>query len=314
MSRIRPKKKAVKIIEYLFSFVFIQVSKIIPWKLIPILSSFLGHFFFSLFRKWRLTAINNIRSAFLDEKNHREILDLARNSFSAFFVLVFETFKLRKYYKDPDIVNKLRGLTPNLDSLWERAKKIHDESKGCIFVTPHLGNWEYFPFIGKLAGIPITIVVRPLDNEYLEKFLFANRKAGGQVVIPKSNAMIILKKALKKGQSIGMLPDQAAVKGIPVRYFGRIARTTPIPAILSIQLRKPIVVVACCRKPDNLGYVGYVSDPISPETYSSEKEEIFRLTQRVNDQMEKIIRKFPDQYFWFHDRWQDYGDVRQYFT
>ena len=64
------------------------------------------------------------------------------------------------------------------------------------------------------------------------------------------------------------------------------------------------MVVACCRKENGCDFEGVVSDPIWPGTYESEKEEIFRLTEAMNKEMEDIIRKYPEQYFWIHDRWK----------
>jgi KDO2-lipid IV(A) lauroyltransferase len=128
-----------------------------------------------------------------------------------------------------------------VDELFHKAKKIHDESGGCIFVTPHIGNWEVLPHVSSFAGIPLAVVARPLDNEYLEKLIFENRIPEGQTIIPKSNAMFVLQKTLQKGWSIGMLPDQSTMKGISIDYFGRPATTTPVPAILAINYNRPIV-------------------------------------------------------------------------
>lgn len=311
MSRKSPKKQIQKYFEYGFFFVFIRTTSKMPWSWIPPLSDLLGKLFYAIFKKRRHIALENIHYAF---GNKMDAVHLTKQSFSAFFRLLFETLKLRQYYSHPDIIANLKTFTPDLNLLWGKAKKIHDETSGCIFVTPHIGNWEYIPFISRLAGIPLTVVTRPLDNEYLEKYLYANRMASGQTILPKGNAMLFLKKCLKRGRSIGLLPDQGAVKGIPVQYFGRTARTSPIPALLSIQLNRPVVVVACCRTHDMRRYEGYVSDPLWAGSEGDEKDQMFRLTQKINDVMEDIIRKYPDQYFWFHDRWQDYGDVRKFFT
>ncbi len=217
-----------------------------------------------------------------------------------------EIIKVRSLLAKPDAVNRLRETTDGLDKLFLKAKKIHDESGGCIFVTPHIGNWEVLPYISAVVGIPLSVVVRPLDNVYLEKLIYAQRTDSGQMIIPKTNAMFILQKNLQSGKSIGMLPDQSTMKGISVDFFGRKATTTPVPAILAITHKRPIVVVACCRKSDGLQYESFVSDPIWPGDYKSEKLEIFRITEKMNLDMESIIRKYPEQYLWMHNRWKTY--------
>ena len=314
MSKKRPKSHLLKIIEYTVFYSVIRFFIALPPKLAHVVCTLFGDFLYIVLIRRRRIALDNLFHAFRGEKDNGEIRGLARTSFISFVVLLVDTFKLQFNFSNPHLMDFVRAQTENLDKFMAKAKKIHDESGGCIFVTPHIGIWEALPFLSSSAGIPITVVIRPLDNEYLEKKLYASRIASGQAIIPKSNAILKLKQSLKKGHSIGLLPDQGAVKGIPIPYFGRMARTTPMPALLAIQFHRPLVVVAGCRKHDGPGYEGFICDPIWPRKSTNEKEEVFRLTQAVNEKMEIIIRKYPDQYFWFHDRWHDYGDVREYFT
>jgi KDO2-lipid IV(A) lauroyltransferase len=126
------------------------------------------------------------------------------------------------------------------------------------------------------------------------------------VIIPKRNAFFMLKKALRQGKSLGILPDQGEKRGISVDFFGRKAMTTPVPAILAVLYHRPIVVVANCRKKDRYTYEAFVSDPIWPREHEREKVEIFRLTEKMNKEMEAIIRKYPEHYLWMHNRWKTY--------
>jgi KDO2-lipid IV(A) lauroyltransferase len=68
--------------------------------------------------------------------------------------------------------------------------------------------------------------------------------------------------------------------------------------------KRPIVVVACCRKENGADFEGVVSDPIWPGNDESEKGEIYRLTEAMNKKMEDIIRQYPEQYLWTRDRWK----------
>jgi len=198
--------------------------------------------------------------------------------------------------------------------LLQKAKEIHDASGGCIFVTPHIGNWEYLPHVSAVVGIPLVVVARPLSNAYLERLIYSRRTDTGQVIVPKKNALFALQRTLQEGKSIGMLPDQSTRQGVSVDFFGRKASTSPVPAILSILYKRPIVVVACCRKANGKEFEGVVSDPLWPGPFESEKEEILRLTEAMNSQMEAIIRKYPDQYFWIHDRWKIYRSHRGFLS
>ncbi len=310
MKKKRKKKsELVKRIEYAAVYTLILTARAVPLGVVKAFSSILGDMLFFLAKRRRTIAIENLQQAFKEDKTEAEIRDLARQSCRSFFLTFLEIIKIRYLFSRPDAVDRLKEQTKNVDELFKKAKKIHDESKGCIFVTPHIGNWELLPHVSAFVGIPLAIVARPLDNEYLESLIFENRVAGGQVLIPKKNALFTLQKTLQKGTSIGMLPDQSTMKGLSIDFFGRPATTTPVPAILAINYNRPIVVVACCRMKDG-GYDGFVSDPIFPGEYSSEKEEIIRITKEVTHEMEIIIRKYPEQYLWMHNRWKTYKNKR----
>lgn len=306
----KKKSKGVKLIEYSAAYLIISIARVIPFRVIKLISNFLGDLLFFLVPKRRRIAIENLEHAFSGEKTPLEIKRLARESCRSFILTFLEIVKYRYLFTGPDAVEKLKTYAENLDVLFIKAKKIHDESGGCIFVTPHLGNWELLPHASAVIGIPLAVVARPLDNEYLEKLIFKSRAVEGQFIIPKKNALFVLQKTLQNGTSIGMLPDQSTMKGVLINFFGRPATTTPVPAILAITYKRPIVVVAACRKA-LYQYEGFVSDPIWPGEYTSEKAEIVRITREVTRNMEAIIRKHPDQYLWMHNRWKTYKGKKE---
>ena len=307
----KKKNPLTKLLEYYAVYIIILFARAVPLRVVKGISNILGDLLFSLVPKRRNIAIENLQQAF-KEKNEQEITALARQSCRSFFLTFLEIIKLRYLFNRPDTIHKIREKAKGVDQLFQKAKAIHDESGGCIFVTPHIGNWEVLPHVSAFVGIPLAVVARPLDNERLEKLVFENRVAGGQVLIPKKNALFALQRTLQKGTSIGMLPDQSTMKGISIDFFDRPATTTPVPAILAITYNRPVVVVACCRKKDSDQYEGFVSDPIRPgENYESEKAEIIRITKEITRQMEIIIRKHPEQYLWMHNRWKTYKGKKE---
>ena len=104
------------------------------------------------------------------------------------------------------------------------------------------------------------------------------------------------------------------MKGLLIDFFGRKATTTPVPALLSISYNRPLVVFACCRKSGNYQYEGFVSDPIYPGEYTSKKDEIIRITEAMTREMESIIRKYPEQYLWIHNRWKTYKGKKEFMS
>jgi len=313
--RRRPKKgRVLQLAEYGAALPFVWVVRALPVGVLSLLSCGLGRVLFLGLPDRRNIALDNLRHALGKEKGEGELRKIARRSCTSFLLTLFETIKFHDFFKAEGARDALRGLSNELEALFQKAKRIHDESKGCIFVTPHIGNWEYLPHVSAVVGIPLVVVARPLSNAYLERLIYSRRTDTGQVIVPKKNALFALQRTLQEGKSIGMLPDQSSRQGVSVDFFGRKASTSPVPAILSILYKRPIVVVACCRKANGKEFEGVVSDPLWPGPFESEKEEILRLTEAMNSQMEAIIRKYPDQYFWIHDRWKIYRSHRGFLS
>ncbi len=307
----KKKRKWIALLEYGAVYTIILAGRSVPLIAARIISNFLGDLLYFFVRRRRRIAIENIEHAFGRHKTGQEVRAIARRSCRSAINTFLEMIKFHDLFDRPDILDHLRKATANLDALFLKAKKIHDQAGGCIFVTPHFGNWEILPHVSSVVGIPLVVVARPLDNPYLEKLLFGSRAATGQMIIPKRNAFFALQKTLMQKKSIGMLPDQGTNRGISINFFGREARTTPVPAILAITYQRPIIVVACCRMPEHEKYEGFVSNPIWPGEFTSEKAEIFRLTQEIARQMEVVISKYPEQYLWIHNRWKRYEGTRQ---
>lgn len=314
MKKKRRKSRLAKIVEYSFAFFFLLITRSLPLAAARVISRFLGDLLYFFSKKRRNIALENLRHAFKGEKNEKEIRSIARQCCRSFIFNFLEIIKLRHIFAGTDTSGGPEDPTKDLNTQFLKAKKIHDESGGCILVTPHIGNWEIIPHVLAFVGIPLVVVARPLDNEYLEKLIYENRAATGQTVISRRNALSTLQQALKQGKAVGMLPDQSTMKGLLINFFGRRATTTPVPALLSITYKKPIVVVACCRKPGNYKYEGFVSDPIYPGEYASKRDEIIRITEEMTRRMEAVIRMYPEQYLWIHNRWKTYKGKKEFMS
>jgi len=299
------KGKPRLLLEYCLAHILSSVSRRSSWNGLLLLGSCLGRLLFVFSPERRGIALNNIRNA-LNIEDDKEIEDIALRSFKSFFLSYLEIQKIQSRFKEGDDLDEIN----DVKGIFLRAKEIHDESRGCIFVTPHIGNWELLPYIFSVVDVALAVVVRPLDNPYLERIL--NREASNQMVVSRGGSILLLKRLLKGGRSIGMLPDQSTMKGLSIDFFGRKAMTTPLPAILAIDCKRPIVVVSCCRGDKHLE--GFVSEPIQPYPNNNKRDEIIRITLEMNRVMEGIIRRYPDQYLWMHNRWKVYRKKREFLS
>lgn len=303
----RPRRSRVRqVAEFVPAWLIFHLVRWFPLRLFYAFSRLAGNALFRLLKRRRRITVDNVRLALGDDIGGKSPERIARESFHALAYLVPEIVRIRRRLARPDAMAWVRREHPHLVPAYERGKQLHDAYRGCVFVTPHFGNWEALPFAAGLVGIPLVVVVRPLDNEMLERFLYASRRDTGQWFIPRRNSLLPLQNLLAQGKSVGILPDQSTPKGVPVPFLGRTAWTSPVPAILAVYQKRPIVVTACIRT-GPMRFEAYLGDPILPrEGYESEKGEIIRLTAAMNASMEEVIRAHPEQYFWMHNRWKSY--------
>lgn len=298
----RKKSRLQQWLEYAGVWLTIFFVRLVPIRASMAVCRFVGDVFFLLARSRKATAIENLQMAYGSEKSPAEIREIARRSIHSFFMTCFEMMW---------VTGQRAGEKPaiRMDEFElgrQRIREIYDKAGGIIFVTPHLGNWEIFLHLARLAEIPLTIVARPMDNPLLERLVLRGRSATGQRIVHKKKAMFAMEDALRQGTCVGILADQSS-RGIAANFFGRPAFTTVIPAMLAYKYNRPIVVIACVRMNEALLYRGMMSDPLWPDLTQDEGTELQRLTEAMSNWMETFIRAQPDQWLWMHNRWKRVG-------
>ena len=290
--------------EYALVYFLLFLVRLMPFGLCRALASLGGTLIFYLAPRRRRIALRNLKIAFPQESG-AERARIALESCRSFVLTGLESVKYLYRFRLADAEKEVRRMIEGTEELFERLRAVHEEAGGCVFVVPHLGNWELTAHGAAIARIPVTIVVRPLDNPRLEKHLFEMRSGSGQEILAKRNALFHLRTALRRGRSIGLLADQhAGMQGIDVPFFGKPASTTTGPAALAVSFGRPIVVVACLRREEEQGYEILLGGPIRPDMAADATQEIKRLTAEMNQEIENFVRKRPDQYLWLHDRWK----------
>ena len=176
------------------------------------------------------------------------------------------------------------------------------EGKPVIFFCAHQANWEIL-FLEGTSRMPGVAIGRPIKNPYLYNFVMGMReKFGGKIIAPK-NAIKEGLKALKKGGFLGIVGDQGRPdSGYSCPFFGRMAYSSPIPAILSHRTGSPIIVATTKRVGGR--YLIHYSDPIWPDRDAPMEQEIDRMMRECLCLLEKSIREIPEQWLWVHNRWK----------
>jgi KDO2-lipid IV(A) lauroyltransferase len=257
----------------------------------------------------RKIGLENVRRIYHEEKTEGQLKRIVRQSATFFLLGIAENVWFRHALGMPGGIKRIRTMIPELDAFAHRAKMIHDQTGGCIFITPHLGCYTLLPYLFSAIGIPLTVPIQEMGNDLLQRRwcpLNEPGSLGGQIFVAKRNSMNLLRKALRSGQSVGMMADQRTMRGLAVEFLGATAAATPIPAMLAVGLKRPIVIGACCRDRGGSHYKLLLREPIWADQSRDAKEEIARLTQELNHKMGEMIRDYPEQYLWMHNRWKTY--------
>lgn len=185
-----------------------------------------------------------------------------------------------------------------------RIREVYDEGKGLICVVGHSGQWEMAGHLAGVLGLTITTTAKFSGYPLLDEFMLGLRASLGQRLIPARGSMWAQKKALARGEAVGINADQEARQNpVFAPFFGVQAASVSSPAQLQVRAKSPIVVVAVHRV-GAFRYRTNVFDVIRHETQGDRAQDVQRITERINLALEQSIRLYPEQWLWGHRRWR----------
>jgi KDO2-lipid IV(A) lauroyltransferase len=176
-----------------------------------------------------------------------------------------------------------------------------------IFLTAHIGNWEALSRLGAQGGFQIAAVAKPMHNPLVDRTIVENRRGVlGMEVISTSGSLKRIAVAVREGKWIAMLGDQdARRRGIFVPFFGKEASTAEGPAYFAWRLGIPMVPSFCVRNHDRYRTLKLINlAPIHADANAPREQETRRLTELHVAALERVVRRFPAEYFWLHRRWK----------
>jgi KDO2-lipid IV(A) lauroyltransferase len=191
---------------------------------------------------------------------------------------------------------------------FDRPEDVHalvGSGRGLIVVTAHFGDWEHgLHVFNRFENVPVTVVVRKLDNVLLERDLYTARLRSHVQLADRRSAARPLLRTLEQGGVVVLLSDQSVRprEGILVPFLGVDAWTTPAPAKLSLRTGAPIVCVFA--RPEGENVVVEVSRVIDPRELPEAERTAEAVTRLLNDTISERIRRDPELWLWMHDRWK----------
>lgn len=181
---------------------------------------------------------------------------------------------------------------------WEHLEAANALGKGVIMLTPHIGCFEVIGLY-VAAHQPFTCMYRPPRYPSLDKLMHQGRGRGQMKLVPADlGGVRHLLKALKRGEAIGVLPDQVPGNGEGewAPFFGRPAYTMTLIGRLIQVSGAPVVMCHSERLPDGEGFALY----FSTLTFDPEQS----MPEQLNEALETVIRKHPAQYLWSYNRYK----------
>ena len=257
----------------------------------------LGRIGFYLDARHRGIVLNNLKLSFEGEKTDDELNVIARTVFENLGMDLMEFCRL-PWLKE----EVLKGYV-ECEGL-ENFKRMHDRGKGIIFLTGHLGNWELMAIFYALNGYPVDIVVRDLDRPAIDEFVRWVRTKAGNRIISKGRSMRELLKILFEGGIVGILLDQNVSwsEGVFVYFFNRLACTNKGTALMAMASGAPVVPTFIVREGNRHRVIIGAEVEVS-NTGDRLKDQVVN-TARFTKVIEDFVRKYPEQWFWVHQRWK----------
>ncbi len=174
-----------------------------------------------------------------------------------------------------------------------------------VVICGHYGNFELGGYLLGLFGFPTHTVARPIDNPYVNGFINDFRGRTGQYILSKEGSRDEIERVLQDGGTLALLGDQAAGdKACWVPFFGRPASTHKAVALFTLAYAAPTIVLAARRVRGPLRYQGVMADATDPLATDFNYGTPTELTGWFTEQLEKLIRHAPEQYWWVHRRWK----------
>ena len=247
--------------------------------------------------KNRLITLHNLQRSF-PEKKIEEIIRIARGVYRHFAIVTAEFFDLP--YINRATIHKwveVEGL--------ENYQQAFAQGKGLLTIIGHFGNWELMTIAIPFFLKPIDIVYRPLDNLVIDNVVEYVRTVRGNTLIPKGGSGKKIMELLKSNHIIGILSDQNVAKkeGVFVDFFGRSACTGAGLAVMAMRSGAPVLPIFMARKKSKQ-YKFIIKPAVEAVCTDNYEADLVVNTQRFTKIIEDVIREYPDQYFWFHQRWK----------
>ncbi|HXY14818.1 MAG TPA: lysophospholipid acyltransferase family protein [Terriglobales bacterium] len=285
-------------LEYGLAWILIKVIGSLPRPLARAAGTLLAWTVYVLHGRLRRVGMRNLELAFPDKTRH-ERAKILRGVFTSFGRQAAEVCLFPRYTRENV------GKVVVYDG-FENFERALARGKGVLFLTAHLGGWELSAFAHSLNGYPLHVVMRPLDNVYLDYLTRQYRTMHGNTMVDKDDFVRGLLSAMKAGETAGILMDtnMTPPQGVFVNFFGIPACTASGLARIALRTDAAVVPGFTIWDPA-LGKYRLRFEPAVQLVRTGDNEaDAVANTAAFTNIIEQYVRKHPDQWLWVHRRWK----------
>jgi heptosyltransferase II len=244
--------------------------------------------------KYRRLATRNLEIAFANEKSPRELRQLVRRHFQRLGANLLCSAKLTQM--PPEKILE-RVEVENIESMAREFRA----GVPVVLILSHIGTWEVFAqLMPKFVGfVRNASVYQGLGNRFIDKHVRRTRSQTGLELFDRHDGFEPVIDLLRSGGGVGVLSDQhAGDHGVWTPFFGRLASTSPLPALLAKRTRAALIAAGV-----------YTTGParwrmVFTERFDQTGASVAVLTSKINRVIEEQIRRAPEDWFWVHNRWK----------
>lgn len=275
-----------------------RLSQYFPLKVCYYLADLGGDIGYALWRTRRHAAKENIARVIGTTPEKPVVAALARQSFRHYgkYLVDFARMEALRYAE-------LERRLPLVN--WEAVSAAHSRGKGTILVGLHQGNWDLGLAVLAHRQYPMNVVVDELPHDRMNRMVVQSREQLGVNIIPMTQGVRPLIRALRENQMVGMLIDQPhATTGVRVHFLDHWVTVPAGAAALARKTGACLLPGGIIRHPGDT-FEAILHDPIIPRNSDNRDADIRHLTQEIMTALEQIVREHPEQWYVFRPLWAD---------
>jgi len=256
----------------------------------------LGRFAMRALASRRRVALENLANA-MPELSIEDRERLAQQVFENVGRTIVELARFPLY--TPEVIRSMVTIRGT-----EVIESVSARGKGCMFITPHFGNWELTGAWLPAHNYKTSFLAGRQSNLLIDNLLNQLRRSVGVNIIHTGASARKVLGALRRGEFIGIVPDQhSAIGHAVVTFFGRDVAAHKGPALFAYRTGA-VILPAFVVRTGAARHEGWVDEPICADSSQPEDAEVQRITQLYFTRFEEAIRKHPEMWMWTHRRWK----------